>query len=165
MPYLISMSRNCWTSIGRLISRTLLRRLPLWFSATVNIDVLADDDGCCETCWTLTTSTELLLLLFSSRAAKTLPSDAATGSVANANVSLVSSTECKTWRRRGCRHRSNCLTPCLNISEMVSFRRGLCNLSAVLLSNRNTDASYILKMKSENIYFGHYIIVADYNTI
>ena len=142
MPYLISMSRNCWTSIGRLISRPLLRRLPLWFSATVNIDVLDDADGCCKTCLTWTTSTELLLLFYS-RAAKTLPSEVATGSVANANVSLVSSTECKTWRRRGCRHRSNCLTPCLNISEMVSFRRGLCNLSAVLLSNKNTDASYI----------------------
>jgi hypothetical protein len=94
-----------------------------------------------------------------------LPSDAATGSVANANVSLVSSTECKTWRRRGCRHRSNCLTPCLNISEMVSFRRGLCNLSAVLLSNRNTDASYILKMKSENIYFADIISLSPMNTI
>ena len=72
---------------------------------------------------------------------KTLASEKATGSVAKANVSGVSSTECRTWSSRGCRHRANCRTPWRSISDIVSLRRGLCNLSAVRLSNRNTEAS------------------------
>ena len=151
MPYLISISRKGNSEAPPPpVASGVLFCLPLppllgavvvaFWSAAVPEDPLglltsveAGESLCCD--GTLTRAPR------SSAAANMLPSDEKTGSVAKASVSAVSSTEWRTWRSRGWRQRSNCLTPWRSISEMVSLRRGLCNLSAVRLSNRKTDAS------------------------
>lgn len=67
---------------------------------------------------------------------------AITGSAANANVSLQSSTECTTLSMSlGCRSISRQCTLFFSISVTVSLRRGLCSLSASFFSNTNIDTS------------------------